>query len=66
MKDDNTNLTWWVGDGTSWIQVKQQARGTFMTLNGGVTGPDQVGFYVNNQGTTLFHQLCKLVHWSYE
>jgi hypothetical protein len=63
--DDNTNLTAYVGDALNWIQVKQEARGTYLATSGGVTGPDQVGWYANNHASSLFHQLCKLCHWSY-
>jgi hypothetical protein len=65
MTDDNTNLTFYVSiDGTNWIQTAQEARGTFLTLNGGVTGPDQIGWYINNQGSSLYRLLCRLCHWS--
>lgn len=66
MTDDGTNLLFSMSsDGVNWIQIASEARGSFMTLNGGVTGPDQVGFYLNNHGTTLYHCLTRLVHWSY-
>ena len=66
VSDDNTNLKFFVsGDGMDWIQTGSEARGTFLTTSGGVTGPDQVGFYANNNSSSLFHSLCRLVHWSY-
>lgn len=65
IEDDNTNCKFYVGDGLSWILVKSDARANFLSLSGGVTGPDQVGFYVNNQGSSLYRQLLKLCHWSY-
>jgi hypothetical protein len=65
LQDDNTNFKVSVSnDGVNWIQTASEARGTFLTLNGGVTGPDEIGFYVNNQGTSLFHSLARLCHWS--
>ena len=66
MTDNNTNLLFYVsGDGVNWIQTGSESRGAFMTLNGGVTGPDQVGWYVNNEGSSAYHSLTRLVHWSY-
>ena len=64
--DDNTNLIFYYSfDGINWLQLTSEARGTFMTLNGGVTGPNQVGWGMNNQGSTNHSAIARLVHWSY-
>jgi hypothetical protein len=66
MNDNNTNVTFSVSmDGVNWIQTGQEARGTFLSASGGVTGPDQLGFLYNNYGSSLYHALVRLVHWSY-
>jgi hypothetical protein len=64
-EDDNTNCKFSISaDGANWIQTASEARGTFLTTSGGVTGPDEIGFYVNNQASTLFHSLGRICHWS--
>lgn len=45
--DDNTNLVFSAsGDSVNWVTINSQARGTFMTVSGGVTGPDEYGIIV--------------------
>jgi hypothetical protein len=66
--DNNTNLIFSVSDdGVEWIQVLSQSRSALMTLNGGVTGPDQIGFGINNGGDAAANDaLLRLVHWHVE
>lgn len=56
IQDDGTNLVfYWSIDGQHWKQFDTRLRGDFMTVSGGVTGPDQIGFgaYVNGSGADV-------------
>ncbi len=45
MADNGTNIIWsWSVDGQHWKTFDTQLRGNFLTVSGGVTGPDQIGF----------------------
>jgi hypothetical protein len=68
INDNGTNLIFSVSDdGIEWIQLLSQSRSALMTLNGGVTGPDQIGFASNNGGdTTAPDALFRLLHWHVE
>jgi hypothetical protein len=66
LTDNGTNLIFYYSfDGMNWLQVASEGRGAFMTLNAGVTGPDQIGWYINNQGSTNYKAIARLCHWSY-
>jgi hypothetical protein len=66
--DNNTNLVFSISnDGLEWHQIFSEARGTFMTLNGGVTGPDQFGISINNGANSSgLDSINRLVHWHTE
>jgi hypothetical protein len=62
MADDGVNLTWSFSlDGQYFQQFDQRARGDFMTLSGGVTGPDQIGFAVYNNGDGI---VLDIISWA--
>ena len=61
IEDDNTNIKFYIGfDGVEWIQIASESRTTFFTT----TGPDQVCWGINNQGSTDRQMLARLLHWS--
>jgi hypothetical protein len=61
IEDDNTNLKFYISfDGIEFIQVFSESRTSHMTT----TGPDQMMFQLNNQGSTNFQMLGRLCHWS--
>jgi len=61
IEDDNTNLIFSVSfDGFEFIQIHSESRTAHLLT----TGPDQVTFEVNNQGSTLSAMLGRLCHWS--
>ncbi len=64
LTDDNTNLScWYSKDGINWRQFGiNQARGDFMTASGGVTGPDQIGFFAGTV-TSGSRSAVSLVSW---
>ncbi len=56
VQDDNTDLNFYSSiDGVNWLLLFTEARGSFMTSSGGVTGPDQLflGAYVNSGSARL-------------
>jgi len=60
--DNGTNLVFSLSiDGNHWRQFDSQLRGDFLTLSGGVTGPDQIGRggYVNGGNVEI-----ALVSWA--
>jgi len=60
LEDDNTNLKFYTSfDGVEWIQVLSIGRTSFMA-----GGPDEIGFYANNHGSTLYDMGMRLAHWS--
>ena len=61
IEDDNTNIKFYVSlDGISFVQMASETRTTFFTTS----GPDEVGFAINNEGSTNYHMLARLAHWS--
>ena len=61
IEDDNTNLKFSIScDGIDFIQVLSESRTNLMLT----TGPDEVLFNINNQGSTSNEFLGRLVHWS--
>ena len=49
IEDDNTNIKFYYGfDGIEWIQIYSESRTAYLLT----TGPNQIGFEVNNQGST--------------
>jgi hypothetical protein len=57
--DNATNILWSLSfDGIEWVQLVSISRTAFMA-----GGPNQVGFYSNNQGST-FDMVTRLSHWS--
>jgi hypothetical protein len=62
LEDDNTNLKFYGSfDGLYWHLLATHDRDVFMTSG----GPDQFGFYVNNQGSSNWDFLVRLVAWSH-
>ena len=60
LEDDNTNLKYSVSlDGVEWLLLKSIGRTSFMS-----GGPDQIGFYGDNSGSTTSTFYTRLVHWS--
>jgi len=60
VEDDNANLKFYVSyDGVEWLPLDSTGRTSFMA-----GGPDEVGFFVNNQGSTLYEMGARLSHWS--
>ncbi len=56
IEDDGTDLKFYTSiDGQHWSLFLSTARGAFMTLSGGVTGPDQIAFgaYVKDSDATI-------------
>jgi hypothetical protein len=68
LEDDNTDLKYYVSpDGIEWVQLLSHARDAFLTTNGGVTGPDQIGITItNNPSVSTFDALLRLLHWHSE
>jgi hypothetical protein len=59
--DNNTNLIFYVSnDGINFIQIASVSRTAHMS-----GGPNEVLWYINNQGSTTFEMLARLCHWSY-
>jgi hypothetical protein len=60
MEDDNTNLKFSVSyDGVEWVQIHSLGRTSFMT-----GGPDEIGFYANNPGSSSHNAMLRICHWS--
>jgi hypothetical protein len=59
--DNNTNLLFSISvDGVNFVQVASVGRTATMT-----GGPNEVLWYINNQGSSTFEMLARLSHWSY-
>lgn len=60
IEDNNTNLLFYVSyDGVEWLLVHSLGRTSFMS-----GGPDQVGFYINNSGSSSKEAGLRVAHWS--
>lgn len=62
LTDDGTDLKFYgSNDGFEWFLLCTHDRDSYMTSG----GPDEFGFYVNNQGSSLYDMTARLVHWSH-
>jgi hypothetical protein len=60
VQDNSTNLIFSISyDGVEWTQLFSVSRTAHMA-----GGPDEIGFYANNQGSTTFDMGVRLSHWS--
>lgn len=61
IEDDNTNIKFYLSfDGIEWIQLYSESRTAFLLT----TGPNQISFELNNQGSTNYEAAARLCHWS--
>jgi hypothetical protein len=60
IEDDNTNLKFYgSGNGRNWVQWFSESRTTFL-----LGGPDEVGVWINQNGSNDLASAMDLVHWS--
>jgi hypothetical protein len=61
IEDDNTNIKFSISfDGIAFIEIASEVRTTFLLT----TGPDQIVWGINNQGSSARQMLARLFHWS--
>jgi hypothetical protein len=60
LQDTGTNIVFSASnDGVEWHQVFSASRTAFLA-----GGPDEYGFYVNNNASTLYEMAMRVAHWS--
>jgi hypothetical protein len=56
IEDDNTNLKWYIGDGTNYALIHSMGRTAFMS-----GGPDQIFWGLNNFNNADYEILCRMM-----